>query len=958
MFDFGKANEIQKKAIQATDGPVLIIAGPGTGKTFTLVKRAIYLITEKNIAPEDILIATFTEKAAKELITRLSNELLDLNIEVNVNDLYIGTIHSICLRLIKEHLEFTRLKKNYRLIDDFEQKYLIYQHVKLFREISNSEIVIGDSASSWNTAENISYYVNSVAEELVDIDELSQSEDMGIKALSDIIKTYQAILKDENALDFSSIQCEAFDMLRNNSEICNELQEKIKYLMIDEYQDTNYVQEQLIMLLGDKYKNICVVGDDDQGLYRFRGATIRNILEFPQKFDNCQQFKLEENYRSEKDIINFYNDWMHNANGDHFEFAWDNYRFEKSIKASKDKFIEGQPTVLKISGNNGDIESWQLNILDFINKLKASGRLTDYNQIAFLFKSVKHPSVVALGNFLESHGVHIYSPRSDLFFERTEIKLTIGALMTMFPNFVTKLRDHKAYINGDMERYYTDCLLAFKEYLDSSKNEDLRKWCQLRAIDHLNPNQNFDYALSGLMYQLFQFEPFRTILDTDVSLGVVDSRPIRNLAIFTDLVTKYEYIHKINIFTAKYMDFVVERFFSLYLRFLIDGGISEYEDESDYAPKGCVSFMTIHQSKGLEFPIVIVGSLYGVPRSSNDAVISLLEEKYYHRKPYEPFDRIKMFDFWRLYYTAYSRAQNLLVLTATDKQGRGCDPSKYFTRVYAELPFYWDSAIDYKKYNFENVKEVNIKQSYAFTSNISVYENCSVQYKFYKELGFVAVRKGQSMFGTLVHQTIEDIHRAALRNECETITPCNVETWFGMNYDNLSRKEHTYLNEGVKSAALRQVQKYVETQGKDWSRIKAAEVEVSHVEPTYILTGKVDLIRGSDDTVEIIDFKAEKKPDMALENERITHYRKQLEVYSYIIENKFKVNVSKMHIYYTGEESGSPWISFENNRAHIDDTIRSFNCVVSKIQSKEFNSKADKTLICQNCDFRYYCGKN
>ena len=112
MFDFGQANENQRKAIKQTDGPVLIIAGPGTGKTATLVKRAIYLIVEKGVKPENIMIATFTEKAAKELITRITNELLKINLTVNVNDLYIGTLHSSCLRLIKENIEFTRLRKN------------------------------------------------------------------------------------------------------------------------------------------------------------------------------------------------------------------------------------------------------------------------------------------------------------------------------------------------------------------------------------------------------------------------------------------------------------------------------------------------------------------------------------------------------------------------------------------------------------------------------------------------------------------------------------------------------------------------------------------------------------------------------------------------------------------------------------------------------------------------------
>ena len=132
MFDFGNANEAQKLAITTTDGPVLITAGPGTGKTFTLVQRAIYLIEEKNVKPEEILMATFTEKAAKEIITRITNELSKRGIEVNVNDMYIGTFHSLCLRVLKENLEFTSIKKNYRTLDDFDQKYMVFQNINKF----------------------------------------------------------------------------------------------------------------------------------------------------------------------------------------------------------------------------------------------------------------------------------------------------------------------------------------------------------------------------------------------------------------------------------------------------------------------------------------------------------------------------------------------------------------------------------------------------------------------------------------------------------------------------------------------------------------------------------------------------------------------------------------------------------------------------------------------------------
>lgn len=137
MFDYGNANDNQKQAISTTEGPLLIIAGPGTGKTYTLVKRVVYLITECNVMPEEIMIATFTEKAAKELVTRISNELLSIGISININEMYIGTFHSICLRILKEHLEYTRIKKNYRMLDNFDQQYMVFQKINEFRKVEH-----------------------------------------------------------------------------------------------------------------------------------------------------------------------------------------------------------------------------------------------------------------------------------------------------------------------------------------------------------------------------------------------------------------------------------------------------------------------------------------------------------------------------------------------------------------------------------------------------------------------------------------------------------------------------------------------------------------------------------------------------------------------------------------------------------------------------------------------------
>lgn len=312
MFDFGNANEGQRSAITTVDGPVLITAGPGTGKTYTLVQRTIYLIKERGIKPENIFIATFTEKAAKELLTRITNEFALRNISVNINEMYIGTFHSLCLRIIREHIEYSHLKRNYRLLDSFDQQYTVYQSLfSRFHNIDGFDLVFGAS-SSWKQSEDICTYVNNLSEELVSPENLIDDSDPNIRILGEVYKTYCDILEENNMIDFASIQSEAYYLLKNNPAILKEIQEKISYIMVDEYQDTNYIQEQIVFMLSGDTKNICVVGDDDQGLYRFRGATIRNILEFPQKFkpNECHIIQLVVNYRSNSDIVDFYNKWM------------------------------------------------------------------------------------------------------------------------------------------------------------------------------------------------------------------------------------------------------------------------------------------------------------------------------------------------------------------------------------------------------------------------------------------------------------------------------------------------------------------------------------------------------------------------------------------------------------------------------------------------------------------------
>lgn len=956
MFDFGTANADQREAIQTTDGPLLIIAGPGTGKTYTLVQRAIYMMSEKGIRPENLFLATFTEKAAKELMTRLTDEMAKRGITANINEMYVGTFHSLCLRILKENLEYTRLKKSFRTLDQFDQQYFIYSRLRNFKVLPNYENLITAGLTDWKQAGEIATYISKLTEELVDPEALKTDPDPGIRALGCILELYDQMLKEKNMLDFSMIQIETYYLLKERPEILAKLQEKITHFMVDEYQDTNYIQEQLTFMLAGKQKNICVVGDDDQGLYRFRGATIRNILEFPRKFrpDEFKSVRLMINYRSNSDIVQFYNGWMKTTSGPNFSFSWGNYRFDKEIVPHVQSTLKS-PGVVKLSGV-GDAD-WYEQIYRMIREMLQSGRLTNLNQIAFLFRSVKHYKVQGLADYLEQRGIHVYAPRSNMFFQREEVILTIGCLLMLFPDYSGDM----AYFSAQSRigNFYKACLATTDKILEKPEYEPLRTWIAKTGQAHRELTGNTDYAYSGLIYQLFEFRPFIDYLDVDMTGGVNDVRPARNLAALSQMINKYEYLYRIDVLNgtekdgSRKIDRDTKRLFDTYVRLLYEDGIQEYEDDSEYAPSGCVSFMTIHQSKGLEFPIVFVDSLYTTPRADdNGKMMQAIESRYYRRPVFEPYDQTKFYDFWRLYYTAFSRAQDLLVLTCPED--KSC-PTVFFRSTYNALPS-WDSGVfDVSEFSFHDVKSVNLKNTYSFTSHIAVYDTCALQYKFYRELGFKAVRASAMLFGTLVHETIEDIHKAAMRLEEDTITPENVAGWFNANYETLSKAEGAYLGIPQRTAALNQVQRYVERQHGDWSLIQQAEVDVSLVKPKYIIEGKIDLIRGEGDTVEIIDFKSQRKPDQDKSTELLERYRRQLQVYSYLVEERTGKKVSNMHLYYTAEEDGDPKITFPYEKDEVDRTMSVFDDTVEKIMRKDFSGRCSNPKVCNECDFRHYC---
>ncbi len=294
MSIYDTLNPAQKEAVFYTEGPLLVLAGAGSGKTRVLTHRVVYLIEEKGINPWNIMAITFTNKAAGEM-----RERVDKLVSFGAESVWVSTFHSSCVRILRRHIEALGYSSDFTIYDSDDQKTLMKQvlkkldvDTKLYKERS----MLGQ--------------ISSAKDQLITPEEmeLNAGSDIRQKKTAQIYKAYQDELKKNNALDFDDLIVKTVELFENNPEVLNYYQERFRYIMVDEYQDTNYAQFKLVSLLAKKYRNLCVVGDDDQSIYKFRGADVRNILDFEEAFPGTKVIKLEQNYRSTQNILNAANE--------------------------------------------------------------------------------------------------------------------------------------------------------------------------------------------------------------------------------------------------------------------------------------------------------------------------------------------------------------------------------------------------------------------------------------------------------------------------------------------------------------------------------------------------------------------------------------------------------------------------------------------------------------------------
>lgn len=575
MSIYDTLNPEQLKAVQHDRGPLLILAGAGSGKTRVLTHRIAYLIDEVGVNPWNILAITFTNKAAREMRERVDNI-----VGYGSENIWVSTFHSTCVRILRRYIDRLGYDTNFTIYDSDDQKTLVREVCK-FLDIDTKKF----------KERAILSVISQAKDELISPEKFERENqaDYGKRTIAKIYKEYQSRLKKNNALDFDDLICLTVELLRSNEDVLSYYQNRFKYIMVDEYQDTNTAQFELIHTLastinefGEVEHNLCVVGDDDQSIYKFRGANIYNILNFEKEYPDTAIIKLEQNYRSTKNILSAANEVI----------ACNVERKEKSLWTSHE---EGDPIFFQVF--DSDREEAESIALDIANAAKNEGKL--YSDFAVLYRTN------AQSRILEERLVNLGVPYKIVggvnFYQRKEIKDLLCYLKTID--------------NGNDDISVKRIINVPKRGIGLTSVDKVQVHAIARGISFYQALKEADY-IPSLGRGASKISPFVSMIE--VLKSKVDTPSYSLLDLFDEIIeatgyveelkedgtiesqTRIENIEELRNKIASYLDTTDEPSLSNFLEEVsLVADIDNVTDDTNV-----VILMTIHSAKGLEFPYV------------------------------------------------------------------------------------------------------------------------------------------------------------------------------------------------------------------------------------------------------------------------------------------------------------------------------------------------------------------
>lgn len=628
-----KLNERQKEAVLATEGPVLVLAGAGSGKTTVLVNRIAYMISEKHIRPWNILAITFTNKAAREMKDRIERLLGD-----TAKDMLIGTFHSVCVRILRSCIDLLGYSRDFVIYDTADTKTVMKECLR--------ELDIDEKSFP---VRNVLSIISNAKNDLMDAATFENvyKSDYRMSIIAKIYYRYQTKLRKNNAVDFDDIILNTVKILSENPDVLSKYQDKFQYILVDEYQDTNNSQYLLINLLAQANRNLCVVGDDDQSIYKFRGANIGNILNFEDDYSDVQKITLDQNYRSTQNILDAANSVISNNKG----------RMGKSLWTSNG---DGNKVFVYTGTNEYDEARY---IARQIKKhFDEQGSFSD---CAILYRTNAQSRVIEEMLMRESVPYKVLSGLR--FYDRKEIKDIIAYLRVVYnPNDDVSL----ARIINEPKRKIGNATLEKARNIAREKETSLYD-----VISHADDYPEFKTAIkkllsfSEIIQSLIKLKDTVTIEDLTgrilndtgympalVMEDTTESKTrIENLGEFISVITEFEKNEETGNTLGEFLE-------NISLVSDIDG----YDENEDSAV-----LMTIHSAKGLEFPIVFLSGLE--------------EGLFPGMRSMESDDDIE--EERRLCYVAITRAKEQLYITKTiSRTIHGKTMPTTASRFFREIP--------------------------------------------------------------------------------------------------------------------------------------------------------------------------------------------------------------------------------------------------------------------------------
>jgi DNA helicase-2/ATP-dependent DNA helicase PcrA len=983
-------NSEQLQAVTTNNKPLMIIAGAGSGKTKVIASKIVLLLNE-GLAAENILALTFTQKATEEMVNRVSG------IMGNVNDLQIFTFHSFCNQFLLDNILETTLNANFGIINDIAQLVYFVKNINSFgleylKFTNNSHTLaqevkqfISKCKDEFISNENIIEYI-----EKRQIEPLSEEEKEQLNILKDISKmsgAYENYKREQNMIDFGDMLFIVYDVLRKNKRILDLYQSKFKYVMVDEFQDTNFVQLQIVNLLTAKHRQVCVVGDDDQSIYKFRGAYVTNISEFKRLYPEHIEISLTQNYRSTKNILETAN-LVISDNPD---------RLEKKLRTEREAGDK-----ISVIECDSDISQtlWIVENIQEISKQMPLGH------IAVLCRS--RTSALPIASELKKRRIaYEFLGNSDLF-SKGIIKDMVallkvvnnpvssnGEMVRILERDIYSLRKTDVAKLGNLAHTKMCGIYESLDFIDEIDVNKERFLAVKKLIDNLMLNKN-KLDLTQFIYTiLFNYDFYKYEIQLDNRENIYALNTFYKFA--ADFIRLYPY--------ANLSDFVS------YVEFA--SGF-EIESEEENYEQDCVKIMTVHSAKGKEFPVVFVidavekkfpsinrSDKFRIPQELLKGGHSTYSEKDLH-----------IHEERRLFYVAITRAKDKLCLSyakryndnITDsKPSRfitsiGCrnsdivtfeimnkkssdrfclepedEPEKISRSLIGDLRSEnYKDAIEkillLAKIKSANVRDIisNIKEpdydkvetvvkneldhkeiidkNFDFSvSQFNTYERCPRIYEYNYIYRVPTKPKHYFDFGGTVHSVIEQLSKKIKNGEVVDMQIAeNIlkREWNPKGFES-KLQEKQDLQE-----IMRILEIFIKEESNRKGEIFELEKDFTFECDDYIVTGRIDRIDKDGNDMIIVDYKTSKESFSA--KKAMEDF--QLVVYAIAAESMYSRRPSLVGWWFLRNNKK---VMVTINQEHIEKIMQNLNSIVQSIRSGDFH--ATPGWVCKNCDYKDIC---